>query len=318
MTNYYKYLPTSTEDESWGLHVLNAGCSRIGKWETYPAVQHPAHHYFDWSRGRIFDEYQVIYITRGEGIFESASCRRTLIQEGTVLLLMPGEWHRFKPSEKTGWDEYWVGFNGPIMKNLIQQQFFHPRKAVLSVGIQESMLNLMLEIIEKTRAEKAGYQPMVSGMVLHLLGQVHALVRQHSFKPEDITESIINKARIIFRTHLDEDISIEKVAGELNVSYAWFRKAFKAYSGIAPHQYLLQLKIEKAKLLLADTPLQIKEIALQLNFRSTFYFSRLFKEKTGSSPAEFRARAELSMKSAKDHPLSPVPHKPATKGGLPS
>lgn len=146
----------------------------------------------------------------------------------------------------------------------------------------------MLEIIEKTKNEKTGYQPMVAGIVMHLLGQIHTLAKQKNFKEEDITESIINKARIIFRTNIDQDIAIENVSKELNVSYAWFRKAFKSYSGIAPHQYLLQLKIEKAKTLLADHSKQIKEIALDLNFKSSFYFSKLFKEKTGLSPEQFR------------------------------
>ena len=300
MTNYYKYLPTSDEDESWGLHVLNAGCNRISKNEIYPAVQHPAHHYFNWSKGRAFDEYQVIYIAKGEGIFESANCKKSIIKEGTVLLLFPGEWHRSKPNEQTGWDEYWVGFKGPIMENLVRQKFFHQRKAVLSAGIHESIINLMLEIIEKTKYEKTGYQPMVAGIVLHLLGQIHSLTKQNNFKPEDITESIINKARIIFRTNIDRDISIESVAEELNVSYAWFRKSFKAYSGIAPHQYLLQLKIEKAKILLADPSLQIKEIALLLNFKSPFYFSKLFREKTGLSPrAVQKSNAPVKQKDQK-------------------
>lgn len=288
MINYYKYLPTSDADESWGLYVLNAGCNRIPENEIYPSVQHPAHHYFTWNKGRVLDEFQIIYIAKGEGVFESASCRKTIIKEGTILLLFPGEWHRFKPNEKKGWDEYWVGFKGPIMANLIQQKFFHPRNPVLPLGIVESVTNLMLEIIEKTKNEKTGYQPMVAGIVMHLLGQIHTLVKQNSFKAEDITETIINKARIIFRSGIDQDISIESVATELNVSYAWFRKAFKSYSGIAPHQYLLQLKIEKAKILLADHSKQIKEIAFDLNFKSSFYFSKLFKEKTGLSPEQFR------------------------------
>lgn len=301
MTNYYKYLPSSDEDESWGLHILNTGCNRIVQHEIYPSVQHPSHHYFTWNKGRILDEFQLIYIAKGEGIFESASCRKSIIKEGTILLLLPGEWHRFKPDEKTGWDEYWVGFKGPIMDNLVQQKFFSRSKAILQIGIHEGIINAMLEIIEKTRNEKTGYQPLVAGIVMHLLGQIHSLVRQRKFKAEDITESIISKARVIFRANIDQDICIEKVAEELNVSYSWFRKAFKAYSGIAPHQYLLQLKIEKAKAFLADPSVQIKEISFLLNFKSTFYFSKLFKEKTGSSPAAFRKkvlrRPELSEKT---------------------
>lgn len=288
MINYYKYLPTSSEDESWGLHVLNTGCNRINKNETYPSVQHPAHHYFNWNKGRILDEYQVIYIAKGEGLFESAGCQQHIVKEGTVLLLFPGEWHRFKPSLETGWDEYWVGYKGAIMENLVQQQFFSTQKAILHIGINEVIIDLLEAIIEKTKTEKTGYQPLVSGIIVHLLGEIHSLTKQGEFEPEDITESIINKARVIFRTNIDDEMAIEKIAEELNVSYAWFRKAFKMYTGIAPHQYLLQLKIEKAKMLLTDYSTSIKEIALNLNFNSAYYFSKLFKEKTGVSPVQFR------------------------------
>lgn len=288
MINYYKYLPTSYEDEKWGLCVLNAGCNRIEKNKIYPSKEHPTHHYFTWNKGRILDEFQIIYIVRGEGIFESTNHRKRIVKEGAILFLFPGEWHRFKPNIKTGWDEYWVGFKGPIMDNILKENFFSKNKAVLSIGMHESIASLMLEIIENTKSEKTGYQPLVAGMALHLLGQIHTLIKQKHFNAKDISETIIHKARIILRNHIDHDISIESVAQELNVSYAWLRKSFKDYSNIAPHQYLLQLRIEKAKLLLADPSLQIKEIAFSLNFHSTFYFSKLFKEKTGYSPAEYR------------------------------
>ena len=293
MNNYYKYLPTSSEDESWGLFVLNAGCNRINKDEIYPSVHHPAHHYFNWNNGRLFDEYQVIYIAKGEGVFESASCKQKEIKEGTVILLFPGDWHRFKPNQKTGWDEYWVGFKGAIIERIMQQYFFSRDKAVLPVGINETIVNLMIGIIEQTKEEKTGYQPLVSGIVMHLLGLIHSFTRLRSYAAEDITESIINKARIILRTNIDENIPMEKVAEELNVSYAWLRKSFKAYTGIAPHQYLVQLRIEKAKMYLSDYSLSIKEIALRLNFDSIHYFSRLFKEKAGVSPDTYRKNLKI-------------------------
>jgi AraC-like DNA-binding protein len=123
---------------------------------------------------------------------------------------------------------------------------------------------------------------------MYLLGEIHSLTKQQRFHGEDMTESIINQARIIFRTNIEQDIAMEKIAEELNVSYAWFRKAFKTYTGIAPHQYLLQLKIEKAKMLLLDQSKTIKEIAFDLNFESAFYFSKLFKGKIGISPKLYR------------------------------
>jgi AraC-like DNA-binding protein len=288
MTNYYKYLPTGSEDEKWGLFVLNAGCGHIRPSETYPPRNHPEHHYFNWRKGRVFKEYQLIYITRGKGVFESGSCPETGIKAGTLLFLFPGEWHRFKPDPGTGWDEFWVGFKGPVMDQIVRQGFFQPKNAIWEIGMNEKIISLLMEIAEITKEEKTGYQPLVSGLVVHLLGLVHAIARQRNYQKEDPTESIINRARIILRTHLDEPVSIGKIAAELNVSYSWFRKAFKAYTGIPPHQYLLQLKIEKAKTLLSENSRSVKEISYALKFDSVFYFSKLFKEKTGISPERFR------------------------------
>ena len=69
---------------------------------------------------------------------------------------------------------------------------------------------------------------------MQLPGEIHSITKQQNFGSEDNTSSIIEKARIIFRNNIDNDIAMEKVAEELHVSYAWFRKAFKNYTGIAP------------------------------------------------------------------------------------
>jgi hypothetical protein len=79
MINFYKYLPTSLEDENWGLSVLNAGYSRINENEIYPSPEHPAHHYFNWNKGRVLNDYHLVYIARGGGVFESRECKQQII-----------------------------------------------------------------------------------------------------------------------------------------------------------------------------------------------------------------------------------------------
>jgi len=290
MMNYYQYLPLSSDDENWGLSVLNTGCTRIHPHQQYPYTQHPAHHYFNWENGRILNEYQLIYIVGGEGLFESSSIAENRIHEGSIILLFPGEWHRFKPNDATGWDEYWVGFKGDVIDNIIKKQFFHPEEALLHAGFKEEIIIMLTEIIEHTRREKTGYQPLISGAVLHLLGYIHSLTKQKIFEDEDMVEITVNKARVLLRTRIDEDISMQKIADELQVSYAWFRKMFKQYTGIAPQQYLIQLKIERAKMLLSNPLKSVKEVAYELNFESYFYFSKLFKEKVGLSPDQYKKK----------------------------
>lgn len=303
MNNFYKYLPLGEEDEKWGLSILNVGCTRVAPCQQYPFGGHPHHHYFSWESGRILNEYQAIYIVRGKGFFESKSMPCKEVEEGSLIILFPGEWHRFKPDEHVGWDEYWVGFQGKIADNLIRHQFFSLEQALIHVGINEEILSLITKIIEYTREEKTGYQPMVSGALLHLLGHIHTTLRQQQFKEENNVEIIVNKARILLRQKIDEDVCMEDIAKELNVSYSWLRKMFKTYTGIALGQYLIQLKIERAKILLSDPSKTIKEIAYDLHFESCFYFSRLFKEKTSLSPDIYRNKIAIKV-SDKNHPFS--------------
>ena len=297
LTNYYKYLPVSREDENWGLCVLNAGCSRILPNETYPSAGHPSHHNFDWAQGRILhDEYQVIYITRGRGKFESEQSGLVPVRAGMAILLFPGVWHRFMPDPDSGWDEYWVGFHGRVLDQLMDGAYFPPHQAVCTIGINEELLLTFERILEQTRHEKPGYQPLISGAVLYMLGQLYAQTKRVSFPSTDHIEDIVGKAIILFREQVEQNISAESIAQQLQVGYSWFRKVFKTYTGIAPGQYLIQLKVEKAKALLMDQDKSIKQIAFALHFDSGFYFSRLFKLKTGLSPEKYREGMRTTLK----------------------
>ena len=82
---------------------------------------------------------------------------------------------------------------------------------------------------------------------------------------------------------------MEKLAKELPMGYSLFRKEFKRITGKSPNQYLLDLRLEKAKYLLVMTTLNISEIGYQTGFDSIFYFSKLFKKKYSCSPKKYRA-----------------------------
>ena len=81
------------------------------------------------------------------------------------------------------------------------------------------------------------------------------------------------------------------LARELGVSYRWFRGMFATHTGLGPHQYLLELRLVRARNLLAETEFSVKEIAMQTGFEDEHYFSRLFQQKLNVTPSQWRSRS---------------------------
>ncbi|MBS1606057.1 MAG: helix-turn-helix transcriptional regulator [Bacteroidetes bacterium] len=290
MEDYYQYFPVEQKDPSLGFALLNTGSTRIDKNSQYPPVAHPAHHNFSWQDGRVLrEEYQLIYINRGGGLFESESCR-SAVTEGSLILLQPGERHRYRPDKVSGWDESWVGFRGNMVDEIIRDNYYRPEKAVFRVGFNETVVNLFNDINRYSRQGGPGHRPVIAGAVIYLLGLISGAGQGDS---ADAGQTMVNRARALFRERVRDGISPERVAEELRVSYSLFRKAFKQHTGVAPGQYLLGLKIGLAKQLLADPNRLIKEIAYELNMDSPLYFGKLFKEKVGVSPAEYRRQITI-------------------------
>jgi transcriptional regulator GlxA family with amidase domain len=96
---------------------------------------------------------------------------------------------------------------------------------------------------------------------------------------------------------------VSRLAAVSGVSQAHFARSFKDAFGLPPHRYLLTRRIERATALLRDTDLAITVIALEAGWSSLGTFGRTFREVTGESPGELRARERAAA-----HRLELVPH----------
>ncbi len=286
---FLKYYTIGSEDKRWGIYLTGAGHIKVDKHTPYPLVDDPSHHYFHWSTGRRLSEYQVLYITRGQGTFESELTGIRKINAGDVFFLFPNVWHRFKPDETTGWDEYWVEFDGELIMHYRDKEFLNPNIPVITVGIQEEIAANYLKIIDLLKDEKPGFQYIVSGIFLQILGQIFASRKYLFFEGKEV-EDQIRQAKLLILENLNLNISQENIAKSIGMGYSLYRKKFKEYTGVSPAQYQIQMRINKAKDLLIITNQSFKELAHELGFESTDYFFRLFRQKTGFTPSEFREK----------------------------
>lgn len=282
------YTTVAAHDERWGMVCTTVGFQSVPPRHPYPVSQHPSV-YGTVKSGRTLDEYQLVYIVEGEGTFRSASCPPTRVSGGTVILLFPDEWHSYSPDPDTGWREWWVGFRGTDMDNRVSAGFFDRRTPLLHIGYSLGIEECYNEIFRSAKAERSGFQQLVSGIVIHMLGSMLFKHGNSLLDDKPMTE-IIDRAREMMRCGIDENLSPEEIARRLNVGYTTFRCAFKQYVGIPPAQYQIQLRFNKAKDLLENSSMSIKEIAYALNFDGLSRFSAFFRQRSGKSPSEYRAR----------------------------
>jgi AraC-like DNA-binding protein len=293
MSKNVNYLICNEEDDLWGLTVTTVGHQQIKANDVYPPSTHPSGYFFDVNKGRILNEFQLLYITNGNGVFSFGNDKNSaLISEGKMFFLMPGVWHTYKPLENSGWNEYWIGFKGNIIKNIVDEGFFLNRHPVFNIGLNERIVDLYHKAIDIANEERAGYQQALSGIVMHILGLMYYRDKTRNFDDEDLIGKI-NKAKVIMRESVYENIAAEDIAKLLNISYSGFRKAFKEFTGTSPSKYMMELKLNESKLLLSTTAQSVKNISYSLNFENPEYFSVFFKKRTNFTPLEYRSTVEI-------------------------
>ena len=181
LSDQLRYLTISAIDEEWGIVVTTVGYQFIPPKGNYPLSKHPDNYNFKPQTGRILNEYQLVYITKGSGYFSSQSCKMQKINAGTMILLFPGEWHSYYPDSETGWDEYWVGFRGVHIDRRVEKRFFTREEPLQHIGLSATIVGLYEDILKFASQEKTGYQEMISSIVLHILGTVYYKRRNNSF-----------------------------------------------------------------------------------------------------------------------------------------
>jgi AraC family transcriptional activator of pobA len=159
---------------------------------------------------------------------------------------------------------------------------------------EETMINtLMLSIKKEYNSPIDHYSQDV--MVSHtelLLTYANRFYNRQFITRKLVNNSLISKLEDVLTVHFNSDKSclprVKDIAAHLNVSPQYLSDMLRAHTGLNAQQHIHNKLIEKAKEILATTPLSVSEIAYQLGFEYPQSFSKLFKAKENISPLEYR------------------------------
>lgn len=284
--DFFAYLTTEADD-GWGVDLTTVGHQQCAPRAKYPPPGHPRTHAFEWKDGRELNEFHLVYVVSGAGCFET---RRKIFEvaAGDLILIYKNEWHRYRPHDETGWEAYWVGFNGRYIEKYLCTKVFTRRKStVQSRGYRPELAKLFDQLIDLSRRETPLFKTVSLGCLLQILA--------HATAPNEVkipARKVADLAIVSMRRNLFAKVNFHELASSLGISYSRFRSLFKNTTGIAPHQFLLNERIACARRLLRNPAIEIKTVGYKTGFRSPAYFCRIFRRKTGITPTAERSKRD--------------------------
>jgi AraC family transcriptional regulator len=127
-------------------------------------------------------------------------------------------------------------------------------------------------------------QVLAAHLLSHYISQAH----ERPKLPNRLTQQQVTRAIDYMHAHLDRNISLATLAQAVNVSPSQLTRLFKRATGVAPHQYLMNLRIERAKHLLLTSSMSMRDVATHTGFADQSHLNRHFKRVVGITPTALR------------------------------
>ena len=129
---------------------------------------------------------------------------------------------------------------------------------------------------------------MMNSILYEYLYLLASKFPRKSIPPKEKKISYVEEALRYIENNYAHTVNIQVIADHLNIERTYLYRLFKDITGTSPQEYLLDYRIRRACSLLKETDLPISDIARSVGYDDALYFSRLFKQKKGQTPTQYR------------------------------
>jgi AraC family transcriptional regulator len=200
-------------------------------------------------------------------------------------------------SHWTNWDrevEFSVIAICPTLLNQITQELMQreieliPQFSIDDPVIQQLALALKLEIQTGCMSGRLYGESLGTALAARLVRNYAIGKPALEFKANGLPRSQLDRVIDYMKTNLTQDLSILDLATLTGMSESHFSRSFKRSVGIAPYQYLMQQRVERAKQLLKQQAISIGDIALDCGFANQTHLTKVFRQMTGMTPKAYQ------------------------------
>jgi AraC family transcriptional regulator of arabinose operon len=237
-------------------------------------------------------DWLITYTLSGEGIYyinqESLICG-----EGDFVILKPGTMHYYATREEFTWDFMWAHFMPPA-RWMDYFQLPEPLNGLLYYHMESPQtIRRSIQAFHKVMEDSQDMQPLWGELALHSLEEVFLLIQQNLRKSENSAlDPRVEETMVILTQQMKEQHRVEDLAKTVNLSPSRLAHLFKKQTGDSILETLLKIRLSQAARLLEFTSRKISDIAHDVGFHDSFYFSRQFKAYYGMNPSSYKEQLQ--------------------------
>lgn len=244
----------------------------------------------DTERPNGRSDYQLIYIASGCAHFYFDGVKK-IIPKGNVVLYRPGETQMYYLFAEDKAETCWVHFTGYDVDNMLNLYQIPKNENVFFIGTSPDYQRLFHQMIQELRLKRINYDKILNINLTHLF----LIINRYLHKDNTIIPDMLDEIEIAsnyFNEHYNEKIVIEEYAQCHGMTANWFIQSFRKVMKYTPLQYIVHLRMTNAIFLMENTDYNMTEIASEVGYENSMYFSRIFKKYIGMTPTEYKHKVK--------------------------
>jgi len=247
---------------------------------------------------------EIAYVARGRGVF-TIEGRVFDARAEDLFIIRPYELHGIRPDQDDPFDIAWFSIYPKEMAGWVSMYLWREKdeveKPIIHLDKAYEFWDMLGQVLKEMSLHSFKYETALRAELLQMFiaftrklraitGEERSsevrelLLRQDRKRWREVVETAIE----FIKQNYWRRINLETIARRSYLSPNYFCEVFKAETGVTFTEYLIKVRLRKAKELLRTTDLTISEISDRVGYESIHYFSRLFKEREGISPREYR------------------------------
>lgn len=247
-----------------------------------------------YTEREYLDSFLLVYTISGQGRLNYGGKVYPILPQ-QIFLIDCMNYQHYAPAKGHVWEKLWVHLHG-VSARAYYEQFSQSDGPVRSTSPETPIPEILRNLIELHYYKSLRNELLSSKLIVELLTEVILSSPLTDNSTLDTPQLVMEALDFIYKRY-NEKLSLDYLANKLSVNKYHLSKLFKLHTGLSPGEYIINLRITRAKELLKYSELTVAEISEKIGVDNVSHFINLFKDRTELTPLSFRKTWKNQLKS---------------------